>query len=184
MENVAKITTPAPAVAIPNNVIDARIAVVKAETGSYGAKREYAKSLNDAAMIAWFDKGTDKLPLIEAERQNLMGALKAVSHSNPHKVWADVRKYALEDAQSRGLFGYTMPVTSEGADSEAESTGNANINAPRPPRVRYLDELTALYSFGEREKAFLPDDLKEVHLLISKALGVMKVNLGMIKTGK
>jgi hypothetical protein len=183
MENVAKITTPAPAVAIPNNVIDARIAVVKAETGSYGAKREYAKSLNDAAMVAWFDKGTDKLPLIEAERQNLMGALKAVSHTNPHKVWADVRKYALEDAQSRGLFGYTVPVASEDG-SEAESTGNANINAPRPLQLRLVEELTALYKVCDKEKAFLTDKQKGAALHITKALESLGVNLGMIKTGK
>jgi len=183
MENVAKITTPAPAVAIPNNVIDARIAVVKAETGSYGAKRNYAKSLNDAAMVAWFDKGTDKLPLIEAERQNLMGALKAAEHSNPHKVWADVRKYALEDAQSRGLFGYTIPVASED-DTEAESTGNANINAPRPLQLRLVEELTALYKVCEKEKAFLSAQQKGAALHISKALESLGVNLGMIKTGK
>ncbi len=97
-------------------------------------------------------------------------------------MWGDIKKYALLDAQEKGLFGETKPVEGEGG--EGESTGNANVNAPRSPRVRYLDELTALYSFGEREKAFLPDDLKEVHLLISKALGVMKVDLSMIKTGK
>lgn len=176
------VAAPAP-VAIPDNVIDARNALVKAETGSYGAKRKYAASLNDAARMAWFDKGSEKSPLIEAERQNLMAALKAAQHSNPHKVWADVRKYALEDAQGRELFGYTAPVAGE-AESETESTGNANINAPRPLQLRLVEELTALYKVCEKDKAFLTDKQKSAALYITKALEALGVNLGMIKVGK
>jgi hypothetical protein len=187
MENVAKIVTPAPApvaavIDIPKDVIVARNRVIEAETKSYGARIGYASALNGMAHAAWYRDGADKVIGIEAEKANLYAGLKKVGHSNPSKVWGDIKKYALIDAQEKGLFGETKPV--DGEDGDGESTGGANANAPRSPRVRYLDELTALYSFGEREKAFLPDDLKEVHLLISKALGVMKVDLSMIKTGK
>ena len=185
MENVAKITTPAPAaapVSIPLAVIEARNEVVKAETGSYGAKRKYAVNLNDAVTMAWFDKGADKSPLIEAERQSLMASLKAANHTNPHKVWADVRKYALEDAQERGLFGMVKPEPVEGG--EGESTGNANINAPRPLQLRLVEELTALYKVCDKEKAFLTDKQKSAALHITKALESLGVNLGLIKTGK
>lgn len=184
MESLKNVTTPAPVaapVAIPDNVIDARIEVVKAETGSYGAKRKYAKSLNDAARMAWFDKDSEKSPMIEAERQNLMAALKAANHSNPHKVWADVKKYALEDAQDRGLFGMTKPEPA--AASEGESTGNANINAPRPLQLRLVEELTALYKVCNKEKAFLTDKQKSAAMHITKALESLGVNVGLIKTG-
>jgi hypothetical protein len=181
MENVNKATTPAP-VAIPLSVIEARNNVVKAETGSYGAKRSYAASLNDAVTMAWMNKDSDKSPLIEAERQSLMASLKAANHSNPHKVWADVKKYALEDAQERGLFGMAKPEPV--AEGEGESTGNANINAPRPLQLRLVEELTALYKVCEKEKAFLTDKQKAASLHITKALESLGVNLGMIKVGK
>lgn len=185
MENTQKIVTPAPAAAVvslPQSVIEARIRLVAAESKSYGARVDYAVELNNMAGAAWYRDGAEKLITVETEKSNLYNALKAAKHSNPSKVWGDVKKYALIDAQERGLFGEVKPEPV--AQGEGESTGNANVNAPRAPRVRYLEELTSLYSFGEREKAFLPDDLKEVHLLISKCLGIMKVNLSMIKTGK
>lgn len=182
MENVKNVSTAPAAVEIPAGVIIARNRVIEAETKSYGARIGYATALNSMAGSAWYRDGAEKVVSIETEKANLYAGLKKAGHSNPSKVWGDIKKYALIDAQDRGLFGETKPVEGEGG--EGESTGGANANAPRSPRVRYLDELTALYSFGEREKAFLPDDLKEVHLLISKALGVMKVDLSMIKTGK
>lgn len=184
MEN--KVTSPVPAaapIALPLSVIEARNNVVSNLRGVYGAKKKYAVELNNMMTFAWYSKDAEKSPLIEAERQNLMAALKAIDHTNPHKIWGDVKGYALEDAQDRGLFGEVKPVE-DAKPAEGESTGGANINAPRSPRVRYIDELTTLYSFGEREKAFLPDDLREVHLLVSKALGVMKVDLAKIKIGK
>lgn len=184
MENTQKIVTPAPAAAVislPQSVIEARIRLVAAETKSYGARLDYAVELNNMAGAAWYRDGAEKILSIETEKSNLYTALKAAKHSNPSKVWGDVKKYALEDAQNRGLFGEVKP---EPVAGEGESTGNANINAPRSPRLRYTQELTELYKFGEREKAFLPDDLKEVHLLVSKALGIMKIDLSMIKIGK
>ena len=181
MENQKNVTTPAP-VAIPHAVVDARVEVIKAETGSYGAKRKYAVSLNDAAACAWFDKSSEKSPLIEAERQNLMAALKAAKHSNPHKVWADVKKYALEDAQQRGLFGFTVPEPVEAG--EGESTGNANVNAPRPLQLRLVEELTALYKVCKKDEAFLTVKQNEAFLAICKALAALGVDLSMIKVGK
>jgi hypothetical protein len=179
MEN--KVTSPAPA-ALPLSVIEARNEVVKAETGSYGAKRKYAGELNNMMSAAWFHKDSEKSPLIESERQNLMAALKAVNHSNPHKIWADVKGYALQDAQDRGLFGEVKPVPVPAA--EGESTGNANINAPRPLQLRLVEELTALYKVCEKEKAFLTDKQRAASLHITKALEALGVQVGMIKVGK
>ncbi len=152
MENVKNVST-APAAAavidIPKDVIVARNRVIEAETKSYGARIGYASALNGMANTAWYRDGADKVISIEAEKANLYAGLKKVGHSNPSKVWGDIKKYALIDAQEKGLFGETKPV--DGEEGEGESTGGANANAPRSPRVRYLDELTALYGFGERD---------------------------------
>jgi hypothetical protein len=181
MEN--KVTSPAPVVALPDAVIEARNNVVSSERGAYGAKQKYGVELNNMMTYAWYAKDAEKSPLIEAERQNLMAALKAINHSNPHKIWADVKGYALADAQDRGLFGEVKPVA-EATPAEGESTGNANINAPRPLQLRLVEELTALYKVCEKDKAFLSTGQKSASLHISKALESLGVNLGMIKIGK
>lgn len=181
MEN--KVTTPAPAVSLPLSVIEARKEVVISERGSYGAKKKYAKELNNTMTYAWYAKDAEKSPLIESERQNLMQDLKSIDHSNPHKIWADIKGYALADAQERGLFGEVKPVA-EATPAEGESTGNANINAPRPLQLRLVEELTTLWKACEKDKAFLTDKQRTAQLHIGKALESIGVNLGMIKVGK
>jgi hypothetical protein len=181
MEN--KVTSPAPvAVALPDAVIEARNNVVSNLRGVYGAKQKYGVELNNMMTYAWYAKDAEKSPLIEAERQNLMAALKSIEHSNPHKIWADIKGYALQDAQDRGLFGEVKPVPVPAA--EGESTGNANINAPRPLQLRLVEELTALYKVCEKEKAFLTDKQRAASLHITKALEALGVQVGMIKVGK
>ena len=184
MEN--KVTTPAVALSLPLAVIEARNNVVSSERGAYGAKKKYGVELNNmmsGASAPWYAKDAEKSPLIEAERQNFMAALKAIDHTNPHKIWGDVKKYALEDAQERGLFGEVKPVE-DAKPAEGESTGNANANAARPTQRRLVEELIPLWSHCEREKAFLSDKHKTAQLHIGKALEAIGVNLGMIKVGK
>jgi hypothetical protein len=187
MENVKNVSTlPTPAAAvidIPQAVIVARNRVIEAETKSYGARIGYASALNGMANTAWYRDGADKVISIEAEKANLYAGLKKVGHSNPSKVWGDIKKYALIDAQEKGLFGETKPV-GEGEDGEGESTGGANANAPRPLQLRLVEELTALYKVCDKEKAFLTDQQKAASLCITKALESLGVNLGLIKTGK
>lgn len=181
MEN--KVTTPAPAVNLPLSVIAARNAVIAAETKSYGARVEYARELNNMAGCAWYRDGAEKVISIETEKANLYAGLKAANHSNPSKVFGDIKKYALIDAQDRGLFGETKPAA-DAKPAEGESTGNANINAPRPLQLRLVEELTALYKVCEKDKAFLSTGQKTASMHISKALEALGVNLGMIKVGK
>ena len=181
MEN--KVTTPAPVVSLPLSVIEARKEVVISERGSYGAKKKYAKELNNTMTYAWYAKDAEKSPLIESERQNLMQDLKSINHSNPHKIWADVKGYALEDAQERGLFGEVKPVA-DAKPAEGESTGNANANAPRPLNVRLIEEGIILWKACEKEKAFLTDGQRAYQMHLTKALEALKVNVGMIKVGK
>lgn len=186
MENVKNVSTPpAPApvaVAIPLSVIEARNALVKAESKSYGARITYAVELNGMAGTAWYRDGAEKVVTVETEKANLYAALKKVGHSNPSKVWFDIKRYALIDAQDKGLFGETKPV--EGEAGEGESTGNANVNAPRPLQLRLIEELTALYKVCDKEKAFLSAQQQAASLHITKALEALGVNLSLIKTGK
>jgi len=188
MENVKNVSTlPTPAAAvidIPKDVVVARNRVIEAETKSYGARILYAGALNGMAHAAWYRDGADKVISIEAEKANLYAGLKKVGHSNPSKVWGDIKKYALIDAQENGLFGETKPVDGEGEGGEGESTGGANANAPRPLQLRLVEELTALYKVCDKEKAFLTDQQKAASLCITKALEALGVNLGLIKTGK
>lgn len=182
MENVKNVSTAPAPVAIPLSVIEARNALVKAESKSYGARITYAVELNGMAGAAWYRDGAEKIVAVETEKANLYAALKKVGHSNPSKVWGDVKRYALLDAQEKGLFGETKPVEGEGG--EGESTGNANVNAPRPTQLRLIEELTALYKLCDKEKAFLTDQQKTASLKISEALRALGVDLSLIKTGK
>jgi hypothetical protein len=181
MESQKNVTTPAP-VSIPLSVIEARNALVKAETKTYGARITYAVELNSMAGSAWYRDGAEKIVAVETEKSNLYAALKKVGHSNPSKVWGDVKKYALIDAQEKGLFGEVKPEPTEGG--EGESTGGANINAPRPLQLRLIEELTALYKVCEKERAFLTDKQKDASLRITQALQALGVDVGLIKTGK
>jgi hypothetical protein len=181
MEN--KVTTPAPAVNLPLSVIAARNAVIAAETKSYGARVEYARELNNMAGVAWYRDGAEKVISIETEKANLYAGLKAANHSNPSKVFSDIKKYALIDAQDRGLFGEVKPVA-DAKPAEGESTGNANANAPRPLNVRLIEEGITLWKACEKEKAFLTDGQRAYQMHLTKALEALKVNVGMIKVGK
>lgn len=181
MEN--KVTSPAPAVNLPLSVIAARNAVIAAETKSYGARVEYARELNNMAGVAWYRDGAEKVISIETEKANLYAGLKAANHSNPSKVFGDIKKYALIDAQDRGLFGETKPAA-DAKPAEGESTGNANANAPRPLNVRLIEEGIILWKACEKEKAFLTDGQRAYQMHLTKALEALKVNVGMIKVGK
>jgi len=180
MENVKINVTPAPVVDIPQNVIVARNRVIEAETKSYGARIGYAAALNGMAACAWYRDGADKVISIETEKSNLYAGLKKAGHSNPSKVWGDIKRYALLDAQEKGLFGEIKPEPV--ASGEGESTGNANVNAPRPLQLRLIEELTALYKVCDKEKAFLSAQQQAASLHITRALEALGVNLGMIKT--
>lgn len=181
MEN--KVTSPVPAVNLPLSVIAARNAVIAAETKSYGARVEYARELNNMAGVAWYRDGAEKVISIETEKANLYAGLKAANHSNPSKVFGDIKKYALMDAQDRGLFGETKPAA-DAKPAEGESTGNANANAPRPLNVRLIEEGITLWKACEKEKAFLTDGQRAYQMHLTKALEALKVNVGMIKVGK
>jgi hypothetical protein len=76
--------------------------VADSQASAYGALIGYSGFLNKQWADDWFDleyvdlrDGTSDLAkLVRSEQKALYAVLKASKHTNPSKVWSDVRKYA------------------------------------------------------------------------------------------
>ena len=87
--------------ALPEIVV-LRQQVADSQASAYGALVGYSGFLNKQWSDDWFDleyvdlrDGTSDLAkLVRAEQKALYAVLKASKHTNPSKVWSDVRKYA------------------------------------------------------------------------------------------
>ena len=109
--------------------------------------------------------------VIDFIKELFFDGLKAIAHSNPSKVWKDVRDYGRENR-----YGKPVADTAEGGEGEAEG-GDASHN--RSPELRNLEELLVLYKFNRRQES-LSDKLNKVQLKIGEALQEMGVDLHMI----
>jgi hypothetical protein len=183
-----------------------RQAVVEAAVGVYGAKVTYAYGLNmtfgvslgwsevtdhDGNVIdlqpevsGWFDQEHKAMsPDVAAEKTAFYDALKKAEHSNPSKVWADVRAYgrrhALEQAEQLckaeiDLRGIEMPNGTERPDPLAPEQRGAND--VRSIRLRMVEDLCALYKAAKREKSLATEEANAlVH--ITSALIAIGVDL-------
>lgn len=160
-----------------------RAAVADATASVYGAKIRYAEGLNltfgvtlgtvevidaDGNVIdirpevsGWFDEEHANLTqAVKAEKTAFYDALKAAEHSNPSKVWADVRAYgrkrALKQAERICLAdiaerGISMPEGTERPDPLAAPARGAND--VRSIRLRMVEDLCGLYKAAKREKS-------------------------------
>ena len=159
-------------------VAEKRQGAIEAQTSVYGANVEYAKALNlKFDSFDWFavshTDSTDEGKAVRKEKTIFFDGLKAGKHSNPSKVWKDVRDYGLE-----ARYGKPVVATQEGEDGEvAEGSGDAKHN--RSPELRNLEELTTLYKFNRRQESLSPK-LAKVQQKISEALAEMGVDIGMI----
>lgn len=158
-------------------VAQKRQGAIEAQKSSYGANVEYAKALNLKFEFDWFNishtDSSDEGKAVRKEKELFFVGLKEVKHSNPSKVWKDVRDYGSENR-------YGKPDTSseEGADGEvAEGSDDAKHN--RSPELRNLEELTTLYKFNRRQESLSPK-LTRAQQKIAEALGEMGVDIGMI----
>ena len=148
----------------------ARINVAEGLRGAYGAKVAYAGLLNQKwASFDWFElnhnDSSDEGKAVKKEKEAFYEILKGEKHSNPHKIWGDIRKYAKTDR-------YGKPVV----DGEQ---GSDNAKHNRSPQLRNLEELTALFKFNRRQDS-LSDELKQCQAYIAKALESLGVDIGMI----
>jgi len=158
-------------------VAEKRQGAIEAQKSSYGANKEYAKALNlKFDQFDWFEvshtDSSDEGKAVRKEKELFFEGLKAIGHSNPSKVWKDVRGYGQE-----ARYGVADAPTEEGADGEVEGSDNAKHN--RSPELRNLEELTTLYKFNRRQESLSPK-LTKVQQKIAEALAEMGVDIGMI----
>ena len=157
-------------------VAEKRQGAIEAQKSSYGANKEYAKALNlKFDQFDWFEvshtDSTDEGKAVRKEKELFFVGLKEIGHSNPSKVWKDVRGYGQE-----ARYG-VADVPSEEGEEVAEGSDNAKHN--RSPELRNLEELTTLYKFNRRQESLSPK-LAKVQQKISEALAEMGVDIGMI----
>ena len=148
------------------------------------AERAYAVALNDTFLQAWYkcqDTDTDELAkAVKAEKTEFYKPLKAIGHKNPSTIMGRVRKYALEDAQQRGLFGEVVPSDAKGeGEGEGEGEGGGAGSTDRSPMLRNIEELTALYKFNRKQNGLSPE-LSKCQDLIVGALLALGVKVDMI----
>jgi hypothetical protein len=160
-------------------VAEKRQGAIEAQKSSYGANVEYAKALNlKFDSFDWFavshTDSSDEGKAVRKEKELFFVGLKEVKHSNPSKVWKDVRDYGLEARYGKPVVG-----TEEGADGEEVAEGSDDAKHNRSPELRNLEELTVLYKFNRRQESLSPK-LAKVQQKISEALAEMGVDIGMI----
>lgn len=160
-------------------VAEKRQGAIDAQASTYGANVEYAKALNQKwEGFDWFEvshnDSSDEGKAVRKEKTLFFDGLKAVGHSNPSKVWKDVRDYGREDR-----YGKTVLPSEEGADGEGEGQGSDNAKHNRSPELRNMEELLALYKFNRRQESLSPK-ITKVQQKIGEALQEMGVELHMI----
>jgi len=158
-------------------VAQKRQGAIEAQKSSYGANKEYGKALNmKFEGFDWFEvshtDSSDEGKAVRKEKELFFTGLKEIGHSNPSKVWKDVRDYGKE-----ARYGVEDTPSEEGEDGEVEGSDNAKHN--RSPELRNLEELTTLYKFNRRQESLSPK-LTKVQQKIAEALAEMGVDIGMI----
>jgi hypothetical protein len=155
-------------------VAEKRQGAIEAQKSSYGANKDYGRALNMKFEFDWFEvshtDSSDEGKAVRKEKELFFEGLKAIGHSNPSKVWKDVRGYGQE-----ARYGVADTPTEE--DVEVEGSDNAKHN--RSPELRNLEELTTLYKFNRRQESLSPK-LTKVQQKIAEALAEMGVDIGMI----
>lgn len=157
-------------------VAQKRQSAIEAQASTYGANVEYAGALNLKFAFAWFAlshlDSSDEGKAVRKEKELFFAGLKEVKHSNPSKVWKDVRNYGEENR-------YGKPVVSKEESEGGEVEGSDNAKHNRSPELRNLEELTALYKFNRRQESLSPK-IAKVQQKIAEALAEMGVDIGMI----
>jgi hypothetical protein len=178
----------------PSSALEvARTNAVEGIMGGYGATRDYAIMLNEyyapdstRPIAHWFDVEhtfKDDFSLaVNAEKKMFYNALNEKAKAkgavtNPSTYWARIRKAGKEER----LGTMSDEIAGEGSEGgDLINEGASGESNERSPQLRYVDELTRLYKFGERKGAELPANLLDVHKLVGQALEKCGVKLNMI----
>lgn len=158
-----------------------RNAVAEVQSLVYGAEREYAIALNDVFGFDWFDieyrEVSDNAKALAPEKKKLFEALNAKGHTNPSTVWARIRKYGHEE---RYPASNEPALDSDGNPiAEELEQGESATSRERSPKLRFIEELSALYKFGMRQEN-LANDVQEAHKHIVLALSALGVDVNLL----
>lgn len=160
-------------------IVEARQQVTEALRGGFGAQKRYASLLNQKFQFNWFDVKhtdiTDEGKAVRKEKDIFLGELKKIKHSNPSKIWKDVRNYGRDER-----FPEEKKLDAEGNEITEVEEGQSGANHNRTPMLRNIEELTALWKFNKRQES-LPDNLQKATVKIGEALQALGVNLSMIQ---
>lgn len=158
-----------PAVA---NAIDAEIQqatdlIAEHQIKGYGLNVRLGKALNTKFDFAWYElSGTDTSDAgksVRAEKKLFTERLKAKQHPNPSQSWLRVRDAARIEREGK----------------PAPEQGQSGASHNRSPKLRFIEELSALYKFGQRQDD-LDDDCRKALTCITSALVALRVDVGMI----
>jgi hypothetical protein len=195
MSKLDNVLVIAPVVTV--DIITLRGKAIEAETTNYGARRNYANGINEIAMLvtpnivnpehAWYNlEGDHNLPkAIKDEKSEYYKALTAIKYPNNSNAWKMIKKYAKEDAVSRGLFGET-PSTPNTSEGEGEGEGNgARANEAKVLNLFMVETLTNMHKRALRTKQQKPEQYGEkqsnAHAKVIEALKALGVDIGLIK---
>lgn len=175
-----------PVVVSASEAIEAKLnplrqAVADSQAVVYGAERALASAYNEVYAFDWFAveyrEVSDNAKVIAPEKKKLFELLNSKGHTNPSTVWARIRKHGHElryPADTELKTG-----GADGVEVEQAEQGEKGNSRERSPKLRFIEELSALYKFGMRQEN-LADDVAEAHKLIVQALTALGVNVSLI----
>lgn len=168
-------------------IVDNMVEVTNDARGKiYGANILIARKLNDMLPFDWFDvehrEVSDNAKALKAPKARVLKGAADAGHSNPSKLWADVREYGRNLRAGYSANGKTMADGSPRPDAgngEADADNGANP-AKRSPMLRNIEELTKLWKFNEGLDA-TPEKIAAAQSHIVAALAALGIDVRTIK---
>ena len=168
-------------------IVDNMVEVTNDARGKiYGANILIARKLNDMLPFDWFDvehrEVSDNAKALKAPKARVLKGAADAGHSNPSKLWADVREYGRNLRAGYSANGKTMADGSPRPDAgngEADADNGANP-AKRSPMLRNIEELTKLWKFNEGLDA-TPEKVAAAQSHIVAALAALGIDVRTIK---
>lgn len=171
MENINTVVPGITIVDLDTEILAVTDRIADHTVSGYGLNIQAGKLFNiKFAEFDWFDlSGTDTSDagkLVRAERKKFTERLKAKGHKNPSTSWLRVREAAR-------LERYPAPAVVSAEQGESGASHN------RSPKLRFIEELSALYKFGHRQDD-LADDCRKALNKVASALIDLGVDIGML----
>ena len=168
-------------------IVDNMVEVTNDARGKiYGANILIARKLNEMLPFDWFDvehrEVSDNAKALKAPKARVLKGAADAGHSNPSKLWADVREYGRNLRAGYSANGKTMADGSPRPDAgngEADADNGANP-AKRSPMLRNIEELTKLWKFNAGLDA-TPDKVAAAQSHIVAALAALGIDVRTIK---